>query len=186
MRKIRELLLLKYELGRSHREIALSPGVANSTVDDYVDRAGAVGLSWTLPEGMDDAARRWGRRCSPRLRPRRRAGGLELHVVDVTRSRRPARRALGHGAVAQPDVLPGPVVDLPTSLRALLGSASSAESGDGPPGPSKSVFNKLVPKPADHLATGLASVCRDPWFMKVFARRKHNIITRRLLRLNSG
>ena len=25
--------------------------------------------------------------------------------VDVTRSRRPARRALGHGTVAQPDVL---------------------------------------------------------------------------------
>ena len=32
MRKIRELLRLKYALGRSHREIAASFGVANSTV----------------------------------------------------------------------------------------------------------------------------------------------------------
>lgn len=78
---------------------------------DYADRGGAVGLSWPLPEGMDDAA--LGAAPFPPLRPLRRAGGLELHVVDVTRTRRPARRALGHGAVARPDVLPGPVVDLP-------------------------------------------------------------------------
>ena len=39
MRKIRELLRLKYELGRSHREIATSLGIANSTVSDYVHRA---------------------------------------------------------------------------------------------------------------------------------------------------
>ena len=56
MRRIRELLRLKCELGRSHREIALSPGVVNSTVGGYADRAGAVGPSWPLPEGMDDAA----------------------------------------------------------------------------------------------------------------------------------
>lgn len=144
------------------------------------------GRALVAAAGMDDAARRWGRRSSPRLRPRRRAGGLQLHVVDGTRRRCPARRTPGHGAAAQPDVLPGPVVALPASLRALRGSASSAESGDGPPGPSKSVFDKPVPKPADHLATGLASVCRDPEFMKVFACRKHHIITRRLLRPNSG
>ena len=34
MRKIRELLRLKYERGRSHREIAASLGIANSTVSD--------------------------------------------------------------------------------------------------------------------------------------------------------
>ena len=56
MRKIRELMRLKYELGRSHREIAASLGVANSTVSDYVGRARAAGLSWPLPEGLDDAA----------------------------------------------------------------------------------------------------------------------------------
>ena len=56
MRKIRELLRLKYELGRSHREIATSLGIANSKVSDYVRRAVAAGLSWPLPEGLDDAA----------------------------------------------------------------------------------------------------------------------------------
>ena len=56
MRKIRELLRLKYELGRSHREIATSLGIANSTVSDYVRRVAAAGFSWPLPEGLDDAA----------------------------------------------------------------------------------------------------------------------------------
>ena len=56
MRKIRELMRLKYELGRSHREIATSLGIANSTVSDYVRRASAAGFSWPLPEGLDDAA----------------------------------------------------------------------------------------------------------------------------------
>ena len=56
MRKIRELMRLKHELGRSHREIATSLGIANSTVSDYVRRAAAAGLSWPLPEGLDDAA----------------------------------------------------------------------------------------------------------------------------------
>ena len=53
---IRELLRLKYELGRSHREIATSLGIANSTVSDYVRRASAAGVSWPLPEGLDDTA----------------------------------------------------------------------------------------------------------------------------------
>ncbi len=56
MRKIRELMRLKYELGRSHRETAASLGVANSTVSDYAGRARAAGLSWPLPEGLDDDA----------------------------------------------------------------------------------------------------------------------------------
>ena len=56
MRKIRELLRLKYDLGRSHREIARSLGIAASTVSDYVRRASAAGFSWPLPEGLDDAA----------------------------------------------------------------------------------------------------------------------------------
>ena len=56
MRKIRELLRLKYELRRIHREIAVSLGIANSTVSDYARRAVAAGLTWPLPEGLDDAA----------------------------------------------------------------------------------------------------------------------------------
>ena len=56
MRRIREVLRLKHELRRSHREIARSLGIANSTVSDYARRAAAAGLSWPLPEGLDDAA----------------------------------------------------------------------------------------------------------------------------------
>ena len=56
MRKIRELRRLKYELGRNHREIAASLGIANRTVSDYVRRVRAAGFSWPLPEGLDDAA----------------------------------------------------------------------------------------------------------------------------------
>ena len=56
MRKVRELLRLKYEPGRSHREIATWLGIANRTVSDYVRRASAAGVSWALPEGLDDTA----------------------------------------------------------------------------------------------------------------------------------
>ncbi len=55
MRRIREVLRLKHELRRSHREIAGSLGIANSTVSDYLGRARAAGFSWPLPEGLDDA-----------------------------------------------------------------------------------------------------------------------------------
>ena len=56
MRKIRELLRLKHELGRSHREIAGSRGIANSTVSDYVRRAAPSGFTWARPEGLDSGA----------------------------------------------------------------------------------------------------------------------------------
>ena len=39
MRKIREVLRLKYELNRSNREIGLSCGIGSSTVGDYLQRA---------------------------------------------------------------------------------------------------------------------------------------------------
>jgi transposase len=46
MRKIREVLRLKYESERSHAEIAASLGIGESTVGDYVSRARAVGIEW--------------------------------------------------------------------------------------------------------------------------------------------
>lgn len=54
MRKIREVLRLKYELGRSNREIARSLKTSHSTVGDYVRRAQRAGVTWPLPEGWDD------------------------------------------------------------------------------------------------------------------------------------
>ena len=54
MRKIEEILRLKYEAGLSHRAIAQSCAVSASTVSEYVTHAKAAGLSWPLPEGMND------------------------------------------------------------------------------------------------------------------------------------
>jgi transposase len=47
MRKIKEVLRLKYDCGVSEREIALSCSISRSTVADYIRRATAAGLSWT-------------------------------------------------------------------------------------------------------------------------------------------
>ena len=52
MRKIEEILRLKFEIGLSHRAIAKSCGVSTSTVSEYVTHARAAGLSWPLPEGL--------------------------------------------------------------------------------------------------------------------------------------
>src|SRR4030095_5107957 len=55
MRKIRDVLRLE-ALGRTRREIAQSVGIGRTTVCDYVSRATAAGLSWPLPDGLDDEA----------------------------------------------------------------------------------------------------------------------------------
>ena len=55
MRKIREVLRLKFECRLSNRKIAHSTSVARSTVGDYIQRAKTAGLGWPLPEDMDDA-----------------------------------------------------------------------------------------------------------------------------------
>jgi len=56
MRKIREVLRLTFEMGLSRRQVGVALGLARSTVEDHVKRAGAAGLSWPLPDGLDDAA----------------------------------------------------------------------------------------------------------------------------------
>ena len=52
MRKIEEILRLKFEVELTHRAIAQSCGVSASTVSEYITHAKAAGLSWPLPEGM--------------------------------------------------------------------------------------------------------------------------------------
>jgi transposase len=54
MRKIREILRLKYEAGLSHRAIARSCCVAPGTVHEYVRRAREASLAWPLPMELDD------------------------------------------------------------------------------------------------------------------------------------
>ena len=55
MRKIREILRLRWDCRLANRQIARSCGIARSTVGEYVRRAEAAGLSWPLPEHLTEA-----------------------------------------------------------------------------------------------------------------------------------
>jgi transposase len=54
MRKIREVLRLRYDLGLLQQEIARSCSIGQSSVHRYLERASAAGLSWPLAEDYDD------------------------------------------------------------------------------------------------------------------------------------
>ena len=54
MRRVREILRLKYECGRSDRAIAVAVGVARSTVQLCLARFAAAGLSWPLPATLTE------------------------------------------------------------------------------------------------------------------------------------
>ena len=56
MRKIRDVLRLRFAAALSGRAIARSLHVSPSTVEDYVRRAEVAGLGWPVPESVDDAA----------------------------------------------------------------------------------------------------------------------------------
>ena len=55
VRKIREILRLRFERHLSTRQIAQGCGLSRSTVSDYLGRAKQAGLVWPLPAGLDDA-----------------------------------------------------------------------------------------------------------------------------------
>ena len=54
MRKLKEVLRLRYELKLDQRQIARSCSLAVSTVHQYLQRAEAANLRWPLPEGWED------------------------------------------------------------------------------------------------------------------------------------
>ena len=56
MRQLREILRLRFEAGLPHRAIARSCSIGLGTVSEYLQRAASAGLSWPLPDGLDDAA----------------------------------------------------------------------------------------------------------------------------------
>ena len=56
MHKLREILRLKYAAGLSHEQIARAVQVSKGAVSKYVSLAAASGLSWPLPQGLDDEA----------------------------------------------------------------------------------------------------------------------------------
>jgi hypothetical protein len=56
MRKVREVLRLKYACGASVRTIARSVGVGRTTVAEYLRRTAVIGITWPVPVEIDDAA----------------------------------------------------------------------------------------------------------------------------------
>jgi transposase len=56
MRKVREVLRLKYGCGASARVIAQSVGIGRSAVAEYIRRAAVIGITWPIPAELDDAA----------------------------------------------------------------------------------------------------------------------------------
>ena len=70
MRKITELLRLKYAANLSHDKISRALLISKGAVAKYVARFEAAGLSWPLPEGTDEAAleRLLGRQSAPQVR----------------------------------------------------------------------------------------------------------------------
>jgi len=54
MRKLKEVLRLRYELGLGQHQIARSCSIAQGTVSEYLRRAREAGVSWPLPEGWND------------------------------------------------------------------------------------------------------------------------------------
>jgi transposase len=55
MQKIRDVLPLTFELKKSRRRVSEATGIGRTAVTDYVQRVGAAGLGWPLPEGLDNA-----------------------------------------------------------------------------------------------------------------------------------
>jgi transposase len=56
MRKIRQVLRLSWEAGLAKRQVARSLSMSPITVAEYLRRAERAGLSWPLPEQLDDRA----------------------------------------------------------------------------------------------------------------------------------
>src|ERR1700731_2202005 len=55
MRKLREVLRLRFELKLGYQQIGRSCAIAASTVHKYLKRAEATGVTWPLPEDWDEA-----------------------------------------------------------------------------------------------------------------------------------
>lgn len=68
MRRIKEVLRLKFQAKLSHEQIAAATGLSKGAVSNYARRAQQHGLTWPLPEDLDDAA--LGRRLFSQPAPR--------------------------------------------------------------------------------------------------------------------
>ena len=55
MKKIREVIRLRFDRGASIGQIATACKMGRSTVGEYLDRAAGANITWPLPEGLSDA-----------------------------------------------------------------------------------------------------------------------------------
>ena len=55
MRKVREVLRLRYACGASERVIARSVGIGRTTVAEYLRRTAVIGITWPVPAEINDA-----------------------------------------------------------------------------------------------------------------------------------
>ena len=53
MRKVKEVLRLRFELGLGQREIARACSISQGAVHNYLKKAVGAGIQWPLPEGWD-------------------------------------------------------------------------------------------------------------------------------------
>jgi hypothetical protein len=54
MHKVRDVLRFKHTLGMSLRQISEATGIGKTVVGEYVRRAGVIGITWPVPEAIDD------------------------------------------------------------------------------------------------------------------------------------
>ena len=118
MRKVREILRLRLECGRTMREIAVSCAVGPATVSDYLARAQAAGLTWAQAVTLSE---RGGRSAAVSRGGSERAVGASADRLRVGASRASAdgrdaaaslggvpggRRSHGHDATSSVPVQP--------------------------------------------------------------------------------
>jgi len=94
VRRIRDLLRLKYAQRLSERAIALSLGLGKSTVGGYLARAGQAALSWPLPSELDDDSLGLLLFPSPTMASRLNRSVPDWAVMDVQLRRPGVTRAL--------------------------------------------------------------------------------------------
>jgi len=54
MRKIKDILRLRHEARLAYRGIASALNIGYGTVVDYLNRAEQAGISWPIPEGLNE------------------------------------------------------------------------------------------------------------------------------------
>lgn len=77
MRKIRDILRLRFEAGLSFRQISQCADVSTCAIQKMLKRLDAVGVSWPLPEGMSES------RLASLLYPESDSRPGELRILDA-------------------------------------------------------------------------------------------------------